>query len=44
MKPALYLCAALGNELQEEFSGQNSDLAKGLNGVGAFISWDGTEI
>lgn len=44
MKPALHLSVALGNELHEEFSGQNSDLAKGLKGVGAFISWDGTEI
>lgn len=33
MKLALHLCVALGNELQEEVSGQNSDLAMGLNGI-----------
>lgn len=44
MKLALHLCAALGNELQEEVSGQNSDIATGLNGICAFISWDGIEI
>lgn len=37
---ALQVCAALGNEPKEKFSGQSSDLAKGLKSACTFIGWD----
>ena len=43
MELAPHLCAALGNEPQEKFSGQNSDLTKGLHDTCTFICWDGIE-